>query len=324
MSNSVSTAADLSLSEMLHVLDVARTLRRDSEVVASELNKEVLYASLKQRLLASAAAAGDNVTEAEVDAAIRIYFENLHRYEDPPLSFSMLLAHAYIRRTWITAGLLFCGLVTGSLWWLFWRAEAPLASQTRAKAASARSVKAFAESDQQLQKQLTSARSIANDPAAATALDQLDKEAAAARANQDAAALGQITAAAAALEAQLREDYEVVIVSDSRRRSGVEQGYGDKLSGYYLIVEARTPTGDILPRRITSREDGQTREVRSWGEQVPKAVYDRIARDKQSDGVVDEQPFAIKRRGQLHEQVMLPGTSGQPLQREGQITSWKE
>jgi hypothetical protein len=309
---------------MLHVLDVARTLRRDSEIVASELNKEELYASLKERLLASAAAAGDDVTEAEVDTAIRIYFENLHRYKDPPLSFSTVLAHAYVRRTWIAIGLTFCAVVVGSLWWLVWRDGAPLSSQARQQASAAQAARTVSAAEEHFQRQLTAARSIAEDSAGNAELDRLEKEGAAARSNGDAAALKRVTAQIAFVEARLREEYEVRIVSHPSRRSGVERDYDGRSSGYYLIVEARYGNGEVLPRRITSREDNATREVTSWGEQVPQAVYERIGRDKSSDGAVDEQPFAIKRRGRMEEEVLLPDPTGRPLPRRGRITQWDE
>lgn len=324
MSSIVPSQTDLSLSEMLQVLDVARTLRRDSEIVASELNKEELLASLKSRLLASAAAAGDNVTEAEVDAAIRIYFDNLHKYADPPKSFSVVLAHAYVRRRWIAIGTAFCIVVATVTWWLFWRDGAPLSSQTRQKADVAREERTVSNVEQSFHKQLTAVRSIAEDSAGFALLARLEKEGLAAASNRDVAALERVSSELAQVESNLREEYEVRIVSSPNRRSGVERGFDDRLSGFYLIVEARTGSGEVLSRRITSREDNQTRQVKAWGEQVPPAVYERIGRDKSTDGVVDEQPFAIKRRGRMDEEVLLPDTDGRPLTRQGQITEWDE
>ncbi len=120
MSPSIPTRSDLSLGEMLHVLDVARTLRRDSEIVDAELNHDQLVASLKARLLAAAGEAGDRVTEAEVDTAIRIYFDNLHKYVDPPWSPRVFLAHLYIRRRMLLASAIVWGMfVLLAKWWWF-------------------------------------------------------------------------------------------------------------------------------------------------------------------------------------------------------------
>lgn len=324
MSTDLATKTDLSLSEMLHVLDVARTLRRDSEIVASELNQEELLASLKERLLASAAAAGDNVTEAEVDTAIRIYFNNLHKYADPHWTSSVILAHAYVRRRWIAIGTAFCVFVATTMWWLLWREEAPLSSRTRQQATAARIEQTVTAAEQHFQQQLTAVRSIAEDAAGIAAIDRLEKEGSAAQTNRHVAELQCVTTELSQVEARLREEYEVVIVSRPNRRSAVERGFDDRTSGYYLIVEARTGTGEVVPRRITSREDNETRQVTTWGEQVPQAVYERIGRDKSTDGVVDEQPFAIKRRGRMDEEVLLPDAAGRPLTRQGRIMRWDE
>jgi hypothetical protein len=56
---------------------------------------------------------------------------------------------------------------------------------------------------------------------------------------------------------------------------------------------------------------------------VPKKVFDRLARDKQKDGVLDERTFGAKPRGSREFKVELRGDDDQPIERRGQITSWK-
>jgi hypothetical protein len=89
-----------------------------------------------------------------------------------------------------------------------------------------------------------------------------------------------------------------------------------------LIVEARTSDGTALKRRVHNIETGKDKEVTKWAERVPKEVYDRLARDKKEDGVLNETTFAVKRRGEAEEQVTMPGADGKPLTRLGQITEW--
>ncbi len=329
MSTPAPPAADLSLSEMLHVLDVARTLRRDQELVESELDKEELLASLRERLLAAAAAAGDNVTGAEVDAAIKIYFDNLHKYADPPLGMSVALAHVYVLRRQVAIGLGTLALVLLVGWGLFWSPSAPLSSAARQRWAEDHQQQAITQREHAIDtaietytKRLASARSIAEQPRATEELDRIASEGAAAVNARERGDIERITAEIAAVESRLRDEYEILIVSDPDRRSGIIRDYEDNLSGYYVIVEVHAPDGQVLSRDITNSETEERQRVTEWGELVPEAVFDRIRRDKETDGVLDEREFAIKRRGWLDEVVVIPGEDGQPLTIERQITEW--
>jgi hypothetical protein len=95
---SESMARDLSLAETLRVLEVARGIRSDRRQAELALSRNELRESLRKRLLDAAVITGDSVTEAEVDAAITQYFQTQHVYTDPEFSFSVFLAHLYVRR----------------------------------------------------------------------------------------------------------------------------------------------------------------------------------------------------------------------------------
>jgi hypothetical protein len=64
-------------------------------------------------------------------------------------------------------------------------------------------------------------------------------------------------------------------------------------------------------------ETGQTSSVTTWAEQIPKEVFDRLANDKRSDGILNETRYAEKTRGALSERILLPGAG-----RMGTLTSW--
>ena len=98
MTGSEIATPELTLTETLRVLEVARGMQRERSVAEQALARHELRAALKQRLLDAAVVTGDQVTEADVDAAIAQYFAHLYLYEDPPLSFPMFLAHLYVRR----------------------------------------------------------------------------------------------------------------------------------------------------------------------------------------------------------------------------------
>lgn len=91
-------ARDLTLVETLRVLEVARGLRQEREVAEVALARDEIRTLMRKRLLEAAVVTGDKITESDVDAAIEQYFATQHTYQDPPMSFSVLLAHLWVRR----------------------------------------------------------------------------------------------------------------------------------------------------------------------------------------------------------------------------------
>ncbi|TVQ01589.1 MAG: hypothetical protein EA381_05085 [Planctomycetaceae bacterium] len=110
---------DLSLNEMLRVMDVAREMRRNRVVAEEMFRRDEVRAELRDKLMRSAQIAGDQVTVAEIDAAIEQYFTNLHAYADPPGGFRRLVAHAWVWRNRIAAAGLALAATWGALWILF-------------------------------------------------------------------------------------------------------------------------------------------------------------------------------------------------------------
>ena len=84
--------------ETLRVLEVARGLRQEREVAEVALARDEIRSLMRKRLMDAAVITGDKITESDVDAAIEQYFATQHTYQDPPMSFSVLLAHLWVRR----------------------------------------------------------------------------------------------------------------------------------------------------------------------------------------------------------------------------------
>jgi len=103
-------APELTLSETLRVLEVARGMRQERDVAEVALARSETREVMRKRLLGAAAITGDRITEADVDAAIDQYFSTQHVYTDPPFSFTVFLAHVYIRRRPLA---IIAGLITG-------------------------------------------------------------------------------------------------------------------------------------------------------------------------------------------------------------------
>jgi len=120
-----------------------------------------------------------------------------------------------------------------------------------------------------------------------------------------------------ALRARLDESYTLRIVSRPGEKSGLWRvpERNPDARNYYIIVEAIGPGGSVLAQGITSEEDGSTRTVDAWGMRVDKQVYNRIAADKQDDGIIQNSHFGEKRRGYLEDEYSLE-TLG------GAITRW--
>ncbi len=112
------------------------------------------------------------------------------------------------------------------------------------------------------------------------------------------------------LEAALTEEYRIVVTGGRWR-------YRDDapdVRNYYLTVQALDTQGQPLPRRITNEETGVVETVTEWGERVPESIYDAVRRDREDNGIIDDDRFGAKRRGFL-----------EPERRHadlGQITRW--
>ncbi len=309
---------NLSLHEMLQIMDVARAIRDEQLTVEQQFQIEETRAKIRERLIASAQVAGDNVTAAEVDVAIQLYFDNLNVYRDPPWGFQRLLAQLYVWRVRLVSALAGVGAIGLGVWLAFFNPAMPWSPTNRA----AQTVRLAEQEARSLLDRLNSFAK--KDEAATLAIDELIQEFLNAEATDHVAVIQQSQRRMTELLASLEEQYELQIVTGAGRYSLVAKEWtkGENSLGYYAIVEARSRDGRILSRTIKDAETGESRSVSQWGEQIPKEVYDRLRADKASDGVLNETGFAEKKRGSLNEQVLLPGSDGQPVKRGMQITDW--
>jgi len=115
----------------------------------------------------------------------------------------------------------------------------------------------------------------------------------------------------------LRQEYTLQIVSRPGIPSGVWRYPVDRLSArnYYLVVEAVTPSGKQLKLPIPSEEDGSIRSTRVWGLRVDAAQFDKVRRDKEADGMVNQKRVGHKKRGYLNPDYDISTTGGM-------ITDW--
>jgi hypothetical protein len=307
----------LSLPELLRIMDVATTLRKEQEVVEEQLNFDQIKARLRERLLEAAKVAGEAVTPEQIDAAIDDYYDKLHSFEEPRWSFSVLLAHLYVRRVTILKWLIGIAAVVALTWSLLISGILPGEARTRNE---------LERLTEQINTRAAAVRVLSADEVVQGDVAKLLATVETYRANQETAKLDEVLKKLTVLQGQLEAEYQIVVVSNPGQQSGIDRYYtddqGERASGYYLIVEARTADGKPMPVPVINRETGKMEQRSQWAEMVPQEVYNRVAADKQADGVLDETVFATKQRGQLEPQVSMSDEAGQPLVRRGQITSW--
>jgi hypothetical protein len=122
---------------------------------------------------------------------------------------------------------------------------------------------------------------------------------------------------------QLEQEFEVRIPSGANEQSGVDRYFtdeqGTRSSGYYLILSAISSDGRPVSVPVRDLETGIQANVPHWGERVPEEIYNRVRDDKLADAIVDDNLFAVKKRGRLDWEILFKGSDGQPLKRIGQI-----
>ena len=109
-----------------------------------------------------------------------------------------------------------------------------------------------------------------------------------------------------ALLATLRQEFTLRIVNIPAEYSRIwynNATHTDKL--YYVIVEARDSKGNLVPQDIISELDGSKRRVTRWAERVSPQTYEDVGRDKQDDGVIQNDLVATKRFGHLEPEYSM-------------------
>ncbi|QDS96588.1 hypothetical protein FF011L_54000 [Roseimaritima multifibrata] len=309
---------NLSLNEMLRVMDVAREMGRDRATAEKMFQQEGVRAQIREKLLRSARLSGDQVTEAEIDAAIDQYFAGLNVYQDPPLNFNKMLAYAWIWSRYLTAAAGAVAAMVAMIWFLFFSSVAPLNPAVQSRKSLAEKVAQAEGLSQQI-------KAIAEDPAALQRAASLQAQVLSADAGNQAVAVTAIQQLKD-LHQQLATEYDIRIVSGGtaasmlHREARNDQTGRYRTAGYYVVVEAVSPEGTVLTLPIRNAETGRVDRVDRWAERVPKEVYDRLAEDKRSDGVLNETEFSQKQRGRMEPVIRLPGPAGEPITLSAQLT----
>jgi hypothetical protein len=107
------------------------------------------------------------------------------------------------------------------------------------------------------------------------------------------------------------------IVNRDDERTGVWR-YNEKANGgrnYYLVTEALDEAGNAAELPIRNEETGKEERVSVFAVRVPEATYNRVAADKQDNGIIEDDQIGSKPRGSLSPRFRMPATGGY-------ITQW--
>ena len=288
------------LDDVMLAMDVVDTLRRRRRLVERELDAEGREQDLKQRLHKIYATQGIEVPDHVLEEGVAALKEERFVYSPPPESLATRLASLYVRRAswgkWVMASL--AGLLVAWLVYHFTVVVPRTQLPERLEAAYQSVVNVESDEARRQAEQLYKT--------AGTALKQGDEEAA-------RTALQSLHD----LRSTLEQAYTLQIVSRPGEKSGVWRvpDANPNARNYYIIVEALAADGRTLQVPVVNEENGRTERVSKWGLRVEKAVFERIAADKQDDGIIQQRQFGTKQSGRLKPDYRIP-TSG------AAITQW--
>lgn len=309
----MSEKADAPLDDLMMAMDVVDTLRHDEALVTRELNADNRGERMMERLREIYASQGIEVPDHILEAGVEGLKQDRFVYSPPSAGFSRSLAVLYVTRLtwskWLGALVLACVILFAG--WQF------LVVGPRERAAEALKIE-LAEGIPASLANLKD-RIVQMKPAASVVSDaeRLVSTGLAAAQDGNAETARKAVTDLRSLARELAAVFDVKIVSRPGVPTGVERipDANPNNRNYYIVVEAIGPDGKALAREITSEEDSAQKKVTMWAQRVPSATFEKVRRDKQDDGIVQNNLLGSKVRGKLAIDWRQPVG-------KGAITSW--
>jgi hypothetical protein len=282
----------IELSEVMLAMDVVDTLRHERSLVERELQSEDRESELIAKLRKIYADQGLTVSDEVIADGVRAMREDRFTYQPPAAGLQTMLARIYVDRgRWAKRlGVLLIALI--GVWAAYRYVVVMPAERARQQ---------LADASRAIEGLHREALKAARDPDAAQKIGAIYNDALAAVKSGDAEKINTTRQALQAAHDSLQQAYTIQVVSRPGTPSGVWRYPANSRNArnYYLIVEAITPSGQRLSLPITSEEDGTVRTVSAWGLRVDPEVFERVKRDKQDDGIVNDKQIGQKQRGDL-------------------------
>jgi len=296
-------AAGKSLDDVMMAMDVVDTLRHRSRLVEKELGADDRDEELKKKLRKIYEAQGIEVPDHVLEEGVKALRDGRFSYQPPVDGLKVKLARIYVsRRSW---GKWVLGTIAALI-------IALLSYYLLVIAPSNRLPDQLQEMHQEVRKaaktEETRGRSEADElfAAAKTALEAGNEKKA-----------ESLIKSLETLKARLQATYRLQIVVEPQARTGVWRipDANTQARNYYIIVEAIGPDGKPVEVPIRNEETGKMELVSTWGLRVDEEVFNRVARDKQDDGIIQDREFGVKRSGYLEPEYRFSTTGSA-------ITSW--
>ena len=277
-------------------MDIVDTLRHDQRIVDRELNDEGRRAELIERLREIYRSQGIDVPDSVLEEGVRALEEDRFVYDPPKDSWATYFARLYVTRNdWLRyIAYALAALIAIWLFWLF------VVETPRANREEAQRIELNQRSPESLNRMMDEVRSETSQADLIQSAEKLYQDGLNAASSRELDLAIEREKGLKAYLDNLRQIYEIRIVVETGKQSGIwripDVNRGTR--NYYLIVEAVSGDGKIIPQNITNEETGSREEVKSWGVRVPKSVFDRVRQDKQDDGIIQDRTLARKSRGQ--------------------------
>ncbi|MCB1775636.1 MAG: hypothetical protein KDI88_18640 [Gammaproteobacteria bacterium] len=284
------------LDDVMLAMDVVDTLRRRQRLVERELDETGREEDLKQRLKRIYAQQGIDVPDHVLEQGVAALKEDRFRYEPLQGGFARRLALIYISRgrwgKWLGGGAAAAVLAAAVNYFVVVAPQQALPNDLVAAHAQAVGLSQSAQARERLQQVLADGQAAlrAEDNAGArAALDELRQ-----------------------LQRKLDLEYTIQIVNRPDQQSGVWRipDVNTRARNYYLVVEAVARNGDRLEVEVANEETGASESVSLWGLRVDESTFESVKRDKQDDGIIENDRVGSKQRGFLEPRYEFPTTGG--------------
>jgi len=289
------------LDDMMLAMDVVDTLRRRERLVTRELDELGREEDLKERLKRIYQQQGIDVPDHVIEQGVAALREDRFTYKPPQKGLGHRLAMWYVnRRTWgrwLGAGLAAAALAVGIYYFTVVAPVRALPGQLEGRYAGLTEIAKGDEARSAAQKIYdtgTAALQADDSATAAQAIEKLDD-----------------------LKGLLEQEYVVQIVNRPGEPSGVWRipDVNEQARNYYVLVEAVASSGERLSVPVYNEETGKTDKVKTWGIRVDESAFEAVRRDKQDDGIIQNDRFGEKSRGYLDPEYGMPNNGGM-------ITRW--
>lgn len=301
--------SDEKLDDVMLAMDVVDTLRHERLMVEKELSSDDRREALIARLRDIYAAQGITVPDEVLMDGVLALEEQRFVFEPPKKSFGTWLAKIYINRgKWGPLVLTALTIIFSALAINHFAFERP--ARLEAKRVEALMGQEFPD---RIEKAFTAAQTAAATDELRARADDLRSVAMSAVSSGIVGKAEQETEALERFSTALGQVYTVRVVFKDGRDTGIIRDNDrstNNIRNYYIIVEAVSPSGEIVDVRVSSEELNETRLTRSWGVRVSKRDFDRIINDKLDDFIVQNADVGRKRLGYLEPEYSIETDGG--------------